>query len=688
LEANKSRFELTEEEIRMITDNTILASKLLDGSRTKAILLGEVTTLLQNKLPPERGQAMRAWVRTSLLFNPKTQLRNVLGNATMVMPYVGSDMFGGLIDKAIATKTGVRTTGFDAKIFGKSFAEGMKKGAQETIDDFKRKIHTKQEELDRFETNRGSGKSFNELHTGKLAKQLNAVTRALNEVDRLNSMFLELGDRPFFEAWFANELNTLMKLNKTETPTKEMVEQAKQIALQRTWQDNNRVTKAASGLRKALNVASIGGYGLGDVVLKFVKTPANIAKAMVEFSPVGFAPAMFRIKELNRAIKKGNFTPAMQKEAVRSFSNAVVGTAVYLLGYALIAAGALDISGDGDDDKDVSNFEKYVLGVPPYSFDFFGTRVTYTWNQPFGTVIATVAELMDESKKGTLDGWDVISTVGEVFTSQSFLQNLYEFFSKDDALTGLASLVISEPSATIPTLFSQMASLTDPYRRTAYQSGSPIKSALNDIIYRIPVLRQMFLPKQVNTLGEENKNPQFLNPWFAFIDPSTQYPKSSSMVAQNIYELYEKTGDKTVMPRVAPYKVTIKGKTVNFSIDERNEIQRQMGAVSAEILGEMFASAEFEKLSEEEQTKAVAKVYEYAYAKIKAGLDIYDYDTLSQIVGTKKNGEPILSAERYSRLNDKARQMLVDEYFFSDDEIKCKGNPTKLAELFIKKIKK
>lgn len=686
LEANKDRFELTEEDIEVITRNTLYASELQDGSRTKAILLGEITTLLQDKLPPEKGQALRAWMRISLLFNIKTQLRNFMGNLSMVPVYITSDFFGGLIDKAVSQKTGVRTTGVNLATFGKSAVQGGKKGAVETLDDFKRRIHTKQQEFNRFEDNVRGGKSFNEHH--KL-ETLNKMAKVLNEVDRINSMFLEMGDRPFFEMWFMNSLENQMRLNKTTEPTPQMMEIAKMEALQRTWQDDNVVSKTMIGFKKGLNKANIGGYGAGDVLLKFVKTPSNIFKAMVELSPIGAGFATAKLIKMKDAMDKGTFTPAMQKEVVRSFSNAITGTMLYLIVYALAASGAIDFSGDGDDDKDVSNFEKYVLGIPPYSFKFLGQNVTYSWNQPLGTVIAVVADIMQDTKRGEYDFMDTVSTVGEVFTSQSFLSNLYEAFSKDDLLSGLVSAVLSDTSAMIPTLFAQLASVTDPYRRTSYEANRPFKNVLNDIIYRIPGLRQT-LPKQVNTLGEDAKNPQFANIYKAFISPSTHYPEGSLKVmdvATEVYALYEATSNKTVIPRVAPKDFKIGGKTVRFNTEEKYAFQKRTGELSVELLRELFAFPEYQELTDEEKIQAVTSVYDYATKKAKSELDIYDYEVLAEMEGKNKQGQYILKEETYNRLTDKAKQIIVDDYFFSSDVIKCKGDSKKLAKHFVKKSK-
>jgi hypothetical protein len=194
----------------------------------------------------------------------------------------------------------------------------------------------------------------------------------------------------------------------------------------------------------------------------------------------------------------------------------------------------------------------------------------------------------------------------------------------------------------------------------------------------------------VNVLGQEAKNPQFANIYKAFISPSTHYPKADMSVmdvSTEVYALYQATSDKTVMPRVAPNKVTIKGKEVTFSVDEKADFQRRTGELSVETLREMFALPEYQELTDEEKTEAVSKVYNYVSDKAKSELDIYDYETLSAMEGTRTNGEPVLKRSTYDRMDDKAKQMLVDDYFFSKDERNCKGDPKKFAKLFVKKAK-
>ena len=682
-DANRDRFNLTDEEIEIIRRKTLAASKLEDGSRTKAILLGEIAALIQDKLPSKPGDNVRALQRISLLLNLRTNVRNIAGNAGMVPMFIASDFFGSIIDKQIAKKTNVRTTG-NAKLSGKEFGTGF----YESYDDLKRGIRTKQEELDRFDNSIGQGKAFNEHHNGKLAKQLNAISKALNKMDDFTSFLLEAGDRTFYQMWFMNSLNNQLRLNNTKIPTADMINIAREEALQRTWQDNNAFTRTVSKWKQGFNLINIKGYGLGDFILKFTKTPANIAKAMVEFSPVGLPLAIKKGLDLKLSMENGTFTPTKQKAFVDSVGRAITGTITYIIIAALASAGLLDLTGSGDDDKDAQNFEKYVAGVSPYSINLFGQNITYDWFQPFGTTLAVVAEIMENQKEDEdsdlfNDAVEVFKSASAVFTQQSFLRGLYEFFAAEDLGTGLASAALSEPAAFMPQILSQLASMLDPNMRETYEGkGKEIQTAINRVIAKIPGLRQT-LPQKVNVLGKDAENVQYMNPWEAFANPSTTYPKSSGKVANEIYSLYKQSGEASVMPRVAPYSVTKGNATKQFSAQERADFQKRMGTLNNDILETLFNSDEYTELTESEKISVIEDIYQYSYNKAISELDIFDYETIKNMLGDGVK----LSQDKWNSFSPQAKQRLIDEEIFSKSVLRCKDNPEALIKLFIKQAK-
>ncbi len=698
IDKNAEKFKLTEDDIEFIRRNTMQAAMFEENTRPKAIFLAEIAARLQDKIPPQKGDSIRAFQRNAMLLNLKTNIRNVAGNAGMVGVFIASDVFGSGIDKMVAKKTGVRTKGN----FNFKSVAGLKKGLYESYDDFKRGIRTKQEELDRFDVNiNHGGKSFNDngegvFGTGILKDQLNAVAKALNKIDNFTSFCLEAGDRPFFEMWYMNSLNTQMKLNNVDIPTAEMMEVARQEALQRTWQDDNTFTSSVSQLKRVMNKAHLpnSNYGLGDFVLKFVKTPSNLAKAIIEFSPVGFYGATSNAIKLKNAIETDRFTPQLQKEFVRSLSNAITGTLLYTLVAVGAALGLVKLSGDGDDDKDASNFEKYIMGIPPYSIEFFGVPIAYDWMQPFGSILATVAEFMENRETNPeMDAadavWEAICAGGKTFTQQSFLQSMYEFFSGDDAIDGLANIFLAEPAAFVPQALSQVASFTDRYRRTSYDANSDFQTAINKVMAKIPGLRTK-LPKQVNALGEDVKNPQYFKEtfgvWEAFASPWNTYPKSSKEVVGEIYKLYKDSGNDSVMPRVAPNYIEVKGNRITFASEEKADFQRAMGDRSVQMLAQLFDSKEYSNLTDTQKVEVVGKIYSYAYARAKSELE-YNFETLSAMEGNNKNGQPILTKEKYEKLPEKARKQLAEEYFLSTAEVKYMDDYKKLVEHYIRQAK-
>ena len=111
IQKHKEQFKLTDEDISFIRDNIMYAAQMPENSRERAIALAQITTLIQSKIPPVRGQSFKAWQRVSMLLNPRTQLRNVAGNAMMAPVFVASDWFSAPLDLLISKSTGVRTTG-------------------------------------------------------------------------------------------------------------------------------------------------------------------------------------------------------------------------------------------------------------------------------------------------------------------------------------------------------------------------------------------------------------------------------------------------------------------------------------------------------------------------------------------------------------------------------------------------
>ena len=636
LNKHAESLKLTDADIEYIYNRTILASQMPDG-RDKKIMLAEIASRLQSKIPPAKGQSIKALQRISMLLNPKTIIRNVLGNTTIAPVHWLSDWIGMPLDAILAIKTGRRTKGIKTNVA--EDAKASWSGFKYAIEDWLKDINT-QEDLDRFEIDKKGGKSIYE--SGKLAP----AARMLNAMDRLTSFTLAAGDRPFYEYWFSRSLNSQMAANKTTTPTSEMIEIATAEALERTWQDRNAVTEMVSKMKGAVNTLSIAGYGLGDVFIKFTKTPANIAKAIYDFSPVGFATVVRDSIRFNKAVKSGKGVAIAQRNLVKSFGNAVAGTLMYVLAVALYKSGRL--VGKSDDDKDVAAFEKWVQGIPSYSIKLFGKWFSYEWMQPIGSVAAIVSDYMEAKEFEGDDKFQPIVAAlksgGEVFYNQSFLKSFQTLFTADNIVDGFFEAILDDPSSFVPQILSQFANAGDDVRRTTFDKTSPIKSAINAIKNKIPGLRNT-LTEDVDVFGRVVPNSQN-NIFDAFFNPANTYTNTSDAVTNHVYDLYKTLGNKGMIPAKAPYSIEINGKKYAFSSEARARYQTVLGTVSYKIIEGLLGNEIYNSYSPAEQEVVIKNVYAYANAVARANFNAkMSYELL-------KNYNAFLTRSKYDAMTE------------------------------------
>ena len=607
IDQNINKFDLNPNEVKFIMDTMNEVKDMQDGYE-KRVKLAEIQKVLTDKLPPENGAGIKAWMRISMLFNPKTQVRNVMGNAIIAPVNYFSDMFSSAVDKQIAKKTGIRTTG-TTKLG--TYLKGGKKGLYESYNDFKKGINTRNMQGNRFEVT--EGKSFNDN---------NIIGKKLNQVDNLLSFALDAGDRFFYEATFTNSINNQLELNNTTEVTPEMLDIATNEALQRTWQDNNEYTKAVLGIRRLLNKANVKGYGLGDVLIPFAKTPANLTKAIVDYSPAGLLKTLaVDAKNLKNSLENGQYTPQLQHKFVQNLGKGFAGSFLYILGYALANAGI--ISGENDEDKDVSNFMKNSLGMNSYSIKVGNKSFSYDWAQPIAAPFAIMANYTKQSKENPdatmLDkGINVLNSGFDVLLEQSFMNTINDVLNGNGTtVENLENAILELPSRAVPTFLKQIADMVDPVTRTSFEYDKPLKSAMNKVVAKVPFLSKTLEPS-VDTLGNEIQKYGGKNNLFnVFLNPSNINKGELTVAGEEIYRLYQKTGDATIMPRVAPYYINTNGEKIILTNKEKTEFQKISGNIIEENIKALLNDFNYQNMSDIDKASVVNELVNYSYNKAR-----------------------------------------------------------------------
>ena len=601
IDENRDRFNLTTEEVQFIIDN-MNDIQNISNDYDKKVKLAEIQKVMSDKLPPERGAGIKAWMRISMLFNPKTQVRNVLGNAVITPVNLVGDFVASKVDKKISQSTGVRTTGNTSL---SSYASGFKKGLYQSYNDFKKGINTREMEGNRFEI--GAGKSFNDNK---------AIGKALNKVDNLLGFMLDAGDRGFYEATFTNSINNQMILNNTTEVTKEMIDIATNEALQRTWQDNNNYTKFVLSVRNMMNNINVKGYGLGDVLIPFAKTPANLTKAIVDYSPVGLVTSVNKGINLKRALSNGQFTSQMQHDFAQSLGKATAGTLLYILGYAL--AKTKIISGDSDDDKDVSNFMKNTLGVSSYSIKIGNKTFSYDWAQPIAaplSIMANIVQNQEENQNLLENILSCFDTGFNILVNQSFMESIQTVLSNNEGIaSGIQEAILDLPARSVPTFLKQIVDYTDGTQRQTFEKDKPLESMINSVKAKIPGLSTTLAPS-VDTLGRNIQKYGGKNNLFnVFLNPANLNTENISESAKEIYDIYKQTGNTSVMPRVAPYYINKNGEKINLNSKQRAEYQKVSGELIEENVKKLQNLYEYQQMDNQTKSDVITNIVNYSYA--------------------------------------------------------------------------
>lgn len=100
--------------------------------------------------------------------------------------------------------------------------------------------------------------------------------------------------------------NDATKIEPKTDVGKEVREQAVQEALTITFTNNSKISQFSLGIRNAINKAS-GDAMIGDIIMPFVKTPANVASLGLQYA-VGSAYTVLNVRTIAQDIRNGQMS--------------------------------------------------------------------------------------------------------------------------------------------------------------------------------------------------------------------------------------------------------------------------------------------------------------------------------------------------------------------------------------------
>jgi hypothetical protein len=610
---------------------------------------------LAGQVPSTWLDKWNAWRYLAMLGNPRTHIRNIVGNAAFTPIIYTKDFLAGAIEGVVNAAS--KAAGGQGIARTKTALSALPFSKRSEYLNFVREDFQKMKDV----INGGGGKNPADVVRDNQKVFTSKLMQPVEKAGKLNSKLLEAEDLAFKKIHYERALMQYLAANKIDlsTVTEETLNRGRNYAIREaqkaTFADASAFASALNRLSRQHKAAQF----LIEGNLPFKKTPVNILKRGVEYSPAGVLDTVTRKAY---QLKTGKIGAA---EFIDSLSAGLTGTGIMALGMWLASAGLLSGGLGGDKDDQFSKLQ----GEQEYALKIGDTSYTIDWAAPAALPLFVGAEIVDlyrDSKTGEVPLsklLESLTNLSEPMVNMSMLQGINDAienvkFSDNPIVDFGMNAGVSYLSQGVPTLLGQIARTSDDTRRRNYvEQGSAfptIQMALQRNKSKIPGALQTQQP-YVDAWGREEPTGNIAERAFSnFLSPGYTSEKQMSSMEKELERLYEETGDAGVLPSSAQKSITNQGEKYVLTAEEYTEYQRTMGKTSYELLSKLTGSSEYKKLTDEQRTDAVSEVYSYAkdLAKeemLKSRGVKYEASSKRQSMdAAKKNGVPLSMYLLYS----------------------------------------
>ncbi|MBQ3557881.1 MAG: hypothetical protein IJA11_08830 [Oscillospiraceae bacterium] len=614
---------------------------------------------LGRQMPSRFIDKWNAWRYLAMLGNPRTHVRNVLGNAFFAPVVAAKNMTAMAIEEAVYRVSG-------GKLERTKGSVGFGKQSRELLSAAWSDYESVADQV-------SSGGKYSDLdHSNQYIQEGRRIfkNRALEAARKGNSAALEAEDMWFSRPHYAYALAQYCKahgITAEQMKNGKGLDRARAYAIKEaqkaTYRDTNAFSQTISELgRYRGNNKVKKGVGVAlEGILPFRKTPANILVRGLEYSPAGFLKGLFWDVW---QIKSGKKTAA---EVIDHISAGLTGSGLLALGAFLAAQGL--VRGAGGDDEEKKEFEE-LQGHQTYAMELpGGTSVTLDWLAPEALPFFVGVNLW-EQKAGNKDGGVTLSdiltataNVTEPLLELSCLQSLNDVFdavgyAASDGLPALPSALASAATSYLtqgfPTILGQAERTGEDKRMSTYTEKNAfltpdIQYTIGRISARLPGVDYQQIPyidawgRTENTgTGVERAGNNFLNPAY------TSTVETSPM-EDELLRLYEQTGEGSVLPSRAAKYFNVDGERKDLTAQEYVKYATAKGQTAYKVLTALTGSQAYRKMSDAEKAEAVGLVYDYANATAKTKVSAYKPEGwIAKAVKTEKAAG--VKAEQYVTL--------------------------------------
>lgn len=592
-------------------------------------VLDKIYQNVADQVPAKWKDKWNAWRYMAMLFNPRTHVRNFLGNVFFQPLRWTKDRVAATIESGVSKASG---------------------GRLERTKSFKANPALYKAAVADWENVRGalSGNKYDDIRTEINSRRRIFRTAPLEAGRKINSWALEAEDAIFKRITYADTLAGYLQAHgvtaeqmRNNTVDAQLLIRARDYAgreaLKATYQDRNMVSDKVVQIARALGPA-------GEAVLPFKRTPANILVRGMEYSPAGLAKAL--TYDLIQ-VKRGRMTGA---EAIDHIASGLTGSGLMALGAYLFAQGIVTSGGGDDEGQDtlndltgVQNYALYLDWLPDFIKTPLGIQdgenVTLDWLAPEALPFFMGVELMDSMGQGGNTAESIstaLKSISDPMLELSMLQSLNDVidsvsFSENKLAALVSSALVSYFTQAIPTLGGQIERSAEDVRMTTYTDKNlrlptDLQYAIGRASARLPGPDYQQMP-YIDAWGrEDSSGPLWLRMANNFLNPAYTSNKQVTPVDEEIQRIYDQTGDASVVPQRPERYITVDGERIDLSKEKYEQYATKRGQMQFEMLGNIIDNPTYRSMSDTDKAFVIDSVYEYADKTTKAEISSYRLD--------------------------------------------------------------
>lgn len=573
----------------------------------------QIVRELYQQLPANWKSRLNGLRYLAMLANPRTHIRNILGNTIMQGTAYARDEINAALERFFLPQE-ERTKSFKTK---KEYRDAAKA------------LYTEFSSL--FDGN-----------TGKYNPEMNRRsfnTRGLQRLADLNTNLLDKEDTIAMSRNFLHYLAGFMQArgwdvnNLTDAQKQEAVQYAFTNAEKNVYHQASKLAEWLNklGRDKDSSVFDKLGHMVIEGVLPFKKTPINILKTGIEYSPVGLIDSLTRgLYQMNQYRQTNGQKGISTAQFLQNLSSGLTGSGLMGVGALMMANGLLRV---GFKDKDPEDEYARLTGSQEFSIELFGYSYTIDWTAP-----ASIPLFMGASMYKEIENRDEGLTWGNAFdVFMSTISAMAEPMLNMTMLDGVNSTIqsVAYANATgssvgdiiiqsllnlstqlVPTSLGAVARTIDPVRRKTYADKNLniptwLQYPWERVQNKLPGLSQLNMP-YLNAWGEEDREDNLLMRIFEnFLSPGYFSKVEADSVETELRDISVRTGTNLI-PDLPNQSFSFNNEKINLTAEQYEQYVKTRGSLMHTELERLFATDEYKAMSLGAQASCIKNIQTWA----------------------------------------------------------------------------